>query len=152
MMSSVNVLGSRPWAMARATTANARPGSCSMKASTNSSRGVASGASPPLAAARSRAEGGPRGRSPAAGRDQLEGRDRVACRAATLTQHRLHRCIGDFDTGIGGEPTNVLLEHIHRQEMKLQMLCATANRLADLLWVRGREHEHHVRRGLLERL
>ena len=55
-MSSVSVRGSRPCCTAWATTVSARPGSCSMKASMNSSSGVISMAMPPLADTSSRAD------------------------------------------------------------------------------------------------
>ena len=55
-MSSVRVRGSRPCCTASATTASARPGSCSMNASRNSSSGVVSSGSPPPDATSSSAD------------------------------------------------------------------------------------------------
>ena len=56
------------------------------------------------------------------------------------------------DAGVGGQPADVLLEHVHRQQVELQVLRAAADRVADLLRIGGGEHEHDVRRRLLERL
>ena len=133
-MSSVSVRGSRPCCTAWATTASARPGSCSMNASTNSSSGVVSSG---LAAA---------------GCDQLERRHGVARRTAALAQHRLQRVVGELDAGVAGQPADVLLHHVHRQQVELQVLRAAADGLADLLRIGGGQHEHDVRRRLLQRL
>ena len=48
------------------------------------------------------------GRLATAGGDELERRDRVACRTAALAQHRLHRGVGDLDARVGREPADVL--------------------------------------------
>ena len=43
-------------------------------------------------------------------------------------------------------------EHVHRQQVELQVLGAAADGVADLLRIGGGEHEHDVRRWLLQRL
>ena len=105
-----------------------------MNASTNSSSGVASGASPPLAATSSSAEIVSRAEPPPW--------RSTACTAASVTSM----------PGVGGQPADVLLEHVHRQQMELQVLRAAADGVADLLRIGGGQHEHDVRRWLLQRL
>jgi len=46
----------------------------------------------------------------------------------------------------------VFLQVLCWQQSELQVLGATTNGLADLLWIGSGEHEHHVRRGLFKRL
>ena len=88
----------------------------------------------------------------ATGRHQLQCGDGVAGGSTALTKHRLQRIVGDVDSRIAGQPANVVLHHVHRQQVELQVLGAAANGLADLLRVGGGEYEHHVRRWLFQRL
>ncbi len=52
--------------------------------------------------------------------------------------------IVEVESGIGGDPAHVLGQHVGRQEVEAQVLCAAADRVADLLRIGGGEHEHHV--------
>ena len=85
-------------------------------------------------------------------RHQLQRRHRVASRTATLTEHRLQRSVVELDAGVSGEPADVLLQHLHRQQVELQVLGAAPDRVAHLLRIRGGEHEHDMRWRLLQRL
>jgi hypothetical protein len=88
----------------------------------------------------------------AGGRQQLERRQRVARRPAALHERRVERRLRQLEPGIGGHPLHVLGEGVGRQQVELQVLGPRADRVAHLLRVGGGEHEHHVRRRLLERL
>ena len=88
----------------------------------------------------------------AGGGDQLERAQRVARRAAALLEHALDRRFADLETGVLRHPADVRLELVHRQQVEPQVLRAAADRVADLLRIGGGEHEHDVRRRLLERL
>ena len=58
----------------------------------------------------------------------------------------------DIEARIVDDMTDVVLERCRRQQMELEVLRAAADRRDHLLGVGGREHEHHTRRRLLERL
>ena len=105
-----------------------------MNASMNSSSGVVSSATPPLADTSSSA-------------DTVSRADPPPWRSTDCD-----RGLVEFDAGVVGEPADVLLHHVHREEMELEVLGATADRLADLLRIGRGEHEHDVRRRLLQRL
>ena len=120
--------------MEAATAANARPGSASISDSTNSSSGASSGASPPDAATTSSADKVSRAEPPPRREDCVD------------------RTVGDVEAGVLDHPPDVGLELVHRQEVELQVLRARADGLAHLLRIGGGEHEHHVRRRLLQRL
>ena len=110
-------------------------GSCSIIASTNSSSGVGS---VDVAAAGRRP-------APAPTRCRAPSRRPGAARPATASS-------STSMPGVGGDPADVLLQHVHRQQVELQVLGAAADRVADLLRIGGGQHEHDVRRRLLQRL
>ena len=83
---------------------------------------------------------------------ELERAEGVACRAAALLEGAEDGRLADLQTRIGCHPAHVRLELVHRQQVEPHVLRAAANGVADLLRVGGRQHEHHVRRRLLERL
>ncbi len=56
------------------------------------------------------------------------------------------------ESGVLGDPADVLLQRVGSEQMELQVLRAAADRVRHLLRVGRGEHEHHVRRRLLERL
>ena len=85
-------------------------------------------------------------------RHQFERAQRVAGRPATLFERRHDRRLAHLQPGVVGHPADVLLELVHRQQVEPEVLRATADGVADLLRIGGREHEHDVRRRLLERL
>ena len=84
--------------------------------------------------------------------DQLERRQRVAGRAGALGDGGVDGGVVDVEPGVGGDPADVLGQHVGGQQVEAQVLGAAADRVADLLRVGGGEHEHDVRRRLLERL
>ena len=88
----------------------------------------------------------------AGGGHQLERRQRVARRTAALREGGVERRVGQLEPGVGGDPPHVLGERVGREQVELQVLRAAADRVAHLLRVGGGEHEHDVRRRLLERL
>ncbi len=114
---------------------SARPESRSIIASTNSSRSTTSH------------------HLAAGGGDQLERRQRVAGRAAAPGEGLLERGLVTLEPGVGGDPAHVLGERVGRQQVELEVLGA-ADRIVSrhLLRVGRRQHEHDVRRRLLERL
>ena len=86
------------------------------------------------------------------GGDELERAERVARGAAALLERGLDGGFADLQAGIGHHPAHMRLEFVHRQQVEPQVLGAATDGLADLLRVGGGQHEHHVRRRLLERL
>ena len=85
-------------------------------------------------------------------RRQLERAEGVAGRPATLFERAEDGRLADLQAGVGGHPADVRLELVHRQQVEPQVLGAAADGVADLLRIGGGQHEHHVRRRLLERL
>ena len=88
----------------------------------------------------------------AGGDHQLERRQRVARRPAALHERGVDRRLGQVEPGVGGDPPHVLGQRVGREQVELQVLRAPPDRVAHLLRVGGGEHEHDVRRRLLERL
>ena len=89
----------------------------------------------------------------AAGRDQqLERRQRVAGRAAALDDRGVERGLRQVEPGVVGNPAHVLGHRVGREEVELEVLRPRPDGVDHLLRVGGGEHEHDVRRRLLERL
>ena len=57
-------------------------------------------------------------------RHELERAQRVAGRTAALGEHGLQRFFGNREASIGGNPTNVLFEFVHWQQVEFEMLHA----------------------------
>ena len=88
----------------------------------------------------------------AGGGHQLERAERVTGRPGPLLECRLDGSVTDLQACVGHHPTDVRLELVHGQEVEPEVLRAAADRVADFLRIGGRQHEHHVRWRLLERL
>ena len=97
-------------------------------------------------------ERGAVGRHATGGDDLVEGGQRVARRAAALTQDRLDGVVVDLEAGVGDDPADVLGQGVVGQQVELQVLGSADDGLADLLWVGGGQHEHHVGRRFFQRL
>ena len=67
-------------------------------------------------------------------------------------ERRVERCVRQVEPGVVGDPADVLGQRVAGQQVELQMLGARADRVGHLLRIGGGEHEHDVRRRLLERL
>jgi hypothetical protein len=115
--------------------ARTRPVSASINDSTNSSRGV------------------PSSDRPAGGASQFERGQGVARRPATLAQTQ-PGCAASLTVMPASAATHrtCAASSSAGQQVELQVLGATADGVADLLRIGGGQHEHHVRRWLLERL
>ena len=120
--------------IACATIVSARPGSRSIIASTNSSSGTVSTPSSPMLATSSSADSASRA-------------EPAPCRSTWST-----RGVADVEAGVGGDPAHVLAQRVGVEQVELQVLGAAADRVGHLLRVGRGEHEHDVRRRLLERL
>ena len=89
----------------------------------------------------------------APGRDDLiEGRQRVASRAAALAEHVVDGLLVDVEAGVVGDPRHVLGEDLRRDQVELVVLGPAADRRQDLVRIGRRQHEHDVTGWLLQRL
>ena len=89
----------------------------------------------------------------AADRERLvEERQRVARRAAGAAGDEVERLGVGLDALAGQDVGEVAHELVVRQQRELEVLRARPDRRQHLLRIGGREHEHHVRGRLLERL
>ena len=132
--SSVSVRGSRPMLIAWATIVSARPG-------------ITIDHRLDELVERDGLEAGVADR-----RREFERRQRVARRAGTLPQHLFDRGFAHVEPGVGGHPPNVLAQRVGVEQVELQVLGPAADRVGHLLRIGGGQHEHDVRRRLLERL
>ena len=85
-------------------------------------------------------------------RHQLQSRQRVTCRSGPLPQHLVERGVADVEAGVGGDPAHVLGQRVGREQVELEVLGTAPDGVGHLLRVGRGEHEHDVRRRLLERL
>ena len=90
----------------------------------------------------------------APGRDDLiEGRQRVAGRAAALADHVARRPRWSTSSPASwATQRHVLGEHLRRDQVELVVLGAAADRRQDLVRIGRRQHEHDVTGRLLQRL
>ena len=86
------------------------------------------------------------------GRDQFEGRQGVAGRAAALGQNRFDSGLGDGETSVLSHPANVLFQLVDGEQMEFKMLHSRTDRGADFLRIGCRQHKYHVWRRLFQRL
>ena len=85
-------------------------------------------------------------------RHQLQRGQGVARRSRPLAQHLVERGVTDLEAGVVGHPSHMLGQRVGRQEVELEVLRAAPDGVGHLLRVGRGEHEHDVRRRLLERL
>ncbi len=89
---------------------------------------------------------------PAGGHDLVERREGVAGGPPADLQHVVDGFGVGVEPGVVDDPLHVLGQLVEGQQVELEVLGAAADGGQHLVRVGGGEHEHHVRRRLLERL